>query len=120
MEPFAEAVRRFRAAHDEDPERRALHYHQRLAHWIERLAPDASEPLRLAAHCQHIRRWTLPRDRFAAGRAGYRRWRSTLARFHADEAEHILHTNRNDKKNCIRSCGRATLNACQMQISCST
>jgi hypothetical protein len=90
MERFAEAVTRFRAAHDEDPARRALRYHQCVAHWIERLDPEASEPLKLAAHCQHIRRWTLPRDRFPAGRAGYRRWRSTLARFHADEAERIL------------------------------
>ena len=28
---------------------------------LERFAPDASEVLRLAARCQHIQRWKIPR-----------------------------------------------------------
>src|SRR5262245_55159089 len=94
-ERFREAVARFEAAHREDPrlhegEPYALGYHRRVAHWVAVLAPDASEALRLAASSQHLRRWTLPRDRFPEGRAGYRRWRSTLMRFHADEAARVL------------------------------
>ena len=57
---------------------------------LDRFAPDASEAVRLAARCQHIRRWTVPRDTYPDGRDGYRRWRTDLARFHADTAAAIL------------------------------
>lgn len=96
---FEQAVRDFDAAHVEDPERVStsagerpwsVHYHARLAHWVDVLAPDASEPLRLAARCQHIRRWSIPRSDFPEGPLGYKKWRSTLALFHADEAESAL------------------------------
>lgn len=84
------AVARFDAVHDLAPDGSARAYHQRLARWVEQLADEPSEPLRLAAHCQHLRRWALPRADFPAGLSGYKRWRSTLARMHADEAETIL------------------------------
>ena len=45
--------------------------------------PDGPEAVRLAARCQHIRRWTIPRADYPAGREGYRRWRTDLARFRA-------------------------------------
>ena len=63
---------------------------ERLSAWVERLAPDASEALRLAARCQHIRRWHIPRDSFPAGRVGYLQWRTQLGRFHADTVTRIL------------------------------
>jgi hypothetical protein len=63
---------------------------ERLSAWVERLEPDASEALRLAARCQHIRRWQIPRDSFPAGRVGYLQWRTQLGRFHADTATRIL------------------------------
>ena len=62
----------------------------RLSSWIERLEPHASEALRLAARCQHIERWTIPREDFPPGRVGYLQWRTKLARFHADRSESIL------------------------------
>lgn len=65
-------------------------YHARLAEWVLRLDPTASESLVLAAHCQHLRRWALPRERYPKTRAGYKRWRTALARMHADEAAVIL------------------------------
>ena len=46
--------------------------------------------VRLAARCQHIRRWTVPRSTYPEGRDGYRRWRSDLAQFHAETAADIL------------------------------
>ena len=55
-----------------------------------RLAPEASEALRLAARCQHIRRWEIPRSNFPPDRAGYLRWRATLKEFHARIAGEIL------------------------------
>jgi hypothetical protein len=62
----------------------------RLSSWIERLDPNASEALRLAARCQHIERWTVPREEFPPGRVGYLQWRTKLSRFHADRAESVL------------------------------
>ena len=63
---------------------------ERLAAWVERLEPQASEALRLASYCQHLRRWEKPRSEYEPGRIGYLKWRKALARFHAEEAEKIL------------------------------
>ena len=94
-----EAFERFDRSNSEDPDRlivdgvsqpKALVYAIRMTDRLERFATEAPEPLRLAARCQHIRRWTIPRAGFASGRTGYRRWRQTLGRFHADTAAEIL------------------------------
>lgn len=63
---------------------------ERLSAWVERIDPEAPEALRLAARCQHIRRWEIPRSGYAAGRQGYLEWRKALARFHAESASKIL------------------------------
>lgn len=65
-------------------------YHGRVAAWVCQLEPEASEAVRLAARCQHIRRWTIPRTQFDPGRTGYKQWRSTLARQHAADAVVVL------------------------------
>ena len=57
---------------------------------LEEFAPEASDEVRLAVRCQHIRRWMISRETYPDGREGYRRWRSDLARFHADTAASIL------------------------------
>jgi hypothetical protein len=94
---FDRAVAAFAAIDREDPRvlddagtTQSTRYHERVSRWIVELEPGACEALRLAGCCQHIRRWTIPRDRFVEGRAGYRRWRSTLARHHADTAAEVL------------------------------
>jgi len=96
---FQRAIARFDAANAEDPHSevfagvtypKELLYAQRMTAWLDRLAPDASEPLRLAARCQHIRRWMIPRRDYPMDRHGYLRWRTTLAQFHADTAGAIL------------------------------
>ena len=98
-ERFTAAIARFDAANAEDPRRepvdgepqpRELVYAQRMTAALDRFATDAPEAVRLAARCQHIRRWTIPRDRYPAGRDGYRRWRTDLGRFHAETAGEIL------------------------------
>jgi len=63
---------------------------ERLARWVERLEPEASEALRLAAHCQHLERWKIPRSDFPEGRVGYLTWRTELGRFHAKRAREVL------------------------------
>jgi uncharacterized protein DUF4202 len=96
---FQAAISAFNRENSEDPhalsaagvERpRELVHAERLSGWVERLAPNASEALRLAARCQHIRRWQIPRDSFPSGRVGYLQWRTQLARFHADTVTRIL------------------------------
>ena len=68
----------------------ALLYGQRMSGWLLRLAPQASEPLRLAARAQHIARWRIPRSDYPEGRGGYLNWRQDLGQFHAETAGEIL------------------------------
>ena len=70
---------------------------ERLSAWVSKLAPDASVALRLAAHCQHLRRWESPRSSYPEGRAGYLKWRADLQRIHADHAVETLRAHRWDE-----------------------
>ena len=72
------------------PHPRERLYAQRLSAWVLRLRPEASEALRIAARGQHLRRWTIPRDRYERTRRGYLRWRETLKAFHADEVSRLM------------------------------
>jgi len=93
---FGRAISAFDAAHAEDPDKdaagqpRELVYAQRMSAWLDRLAPDASEPLRLAVRCQHIRRWAIRRSEYPEGAAGYRKWRLDEAAAHAVVTKEIL------------------------------
>lgn len=82
----------FQEVHRTDPRGLASTYHETLASWVDRLAPAASLELRVAARCQHLRRWAEPRSAYPEGVAGYKRWRSEQARKHAAEASATLHT----------------------------
>jgi hypothetical protein len=96
---YDRAIAAFDAANARDPtvltvngvERpKELVFAERLSAWVARLEPDASEPLRLAARCQHLRRWEIPRTSYPDGRIGYLEWRKELSRFHARSAAAIL------------------------------
>jgi hypothetical protein len=96
---FARAVAAFDAANAEDPHTitqggetapKELLYARQMTAWLDRLAPEASETLKLAARCQHIRRWAIPRDDYPKDRTGYLRWRTDLKNFHAEHAGEIL------------------------------
>lgn len=65
-------------------------YALQLYNWVTKLSIDPGETLLLASRCQHIGRWKIPRESYPAGKAGYLRWRSELAKFHAIEAGNIL------------------------------
>ena len=65
-------------------------YSRRMTAWLEKLYPQASEALHLAARAQHIRRWEVPRSSYPMDRVGYHRWRTGLYSFHADAAAKIL------------------------------
>ena len=68
----------------------SLLYGERMSAELERLAPDASETLRIAARGQHIERWTSPRESYPEGRQGYLAWRSDLAAFHAERVSGLM------------------------------
>ena len=67
-----------------------LLYARRMSGWLERLRPDASPALLIAARAQHLERWAIPRDRFPPGRTGYLRWRTTLGRHHAERTAALM------------------------------
>ncbi|SRR6266436_3634855 len=98
-ERFKRALARFDEENSRDPNRqivtgveqpRELVYSQWLTDWVLRLCPDASEELRLAARCQHLRRWEVPRNSYPMTRVGYLQWREGLKKFHAQKAGEIL------------------------------
>ena len=93
------AIARFDAANAEDPNRETVNgverpkelvYAERMTAMLDRFLPDAPEVLRLAARCQHIQRWKIPRADYAMDRIGYLQWRKRLNNFHARMAGDIL------------------------------
>ena len=98
-ERFAAAIALFDEANSHDPNRTTvdgvqhpneLLYARRMSEWLDRLEPNASEPLRLAARSQHIGRWSIPRNTYPMDRPGYHKWRTELGKFHAQAAGILL------------------------------
>lgn len=96
---FEQAIARFDEENSQDPntevidgkpQPRELVYAQLLTNWVRKLAPSASEVLLLAARCQHICRWKIPRETYPMDRPGYLKWRTELKNFHAAKAGAIL------------------------------
>ncbi|MDA1062220.1 MAG: DUF4202 family protein, partial [Chloroflexi bacterium] len=96
---FERAIAAIDAANADDPQRIAvdgvpqpkeLTHARMLGEWVRRLDPAPSEALLLAAHAHHVRRWTVPRDSYPAGREAYLRWRRDLHAFHAEQAARLL------------------------------
>lgn len=74
----------------DDGQPTALLYGQRMSSELDRLFPEASDPLKIAARGQHIERWVLLRADYPEGRAGYLNWRRDLARHHADRVGGLM------------------------------
>lgn len=92
---FEAAIRRFDEENSRDPNiengrPRELLYADRLTNWVLRLCPNPSEVVRLAARCQHLCRWQIPRSDYPMTRPGYLKWRADLKKFHAQRAGEIL------------------------------
>lgn len=73
-----------------------LIYSQRMTAHLHQFVPDPSIELQLAARCQHICRWKIPRSDYPMDRQGYKKWRLDLAVFHGETAGEILHANSYD------------------------
>ncbi len=87
------------AANAEDPKRvevegemhpGELIYGKRMSATLDRLHRDASDPLRIAARAQHVRRWIIPRSDYPMDKTGYLRWRADLKVRHAEIAGAIM------------------------------
>lgn len=97
---FERTIAAFDAANREDPHieydaegqpvPKELLYAKRMSATLAEFCPDASEALQLAARCQHIQRWTIPRNSFPMDRKGYLQWRTQLKLFHAEKAAAIM------------------------------
>jgi hypothetical protein len=70
-----------------------LLYGRRMSETMKETYPEGDEVLQLAARCQHIKRWEIPREEYPMNRKGYLLWRTTLKRFHGDLAMEILQAN---------------------------
>lgn len=96
MDAHARARELIDAAHAADPKRAPdgqaaeLVYADRMEAWVARLVPDTIPLLRLAARCQHLERWSVPRTTFPEGKAGYLKWRQSLYKKQADRARELL------------------------------
>lgn len=84
------------SAHGADPSKAAdgraaeLSYADRMEAWVARIVPEAHPVLRLAARCQHLERWQVPRSSFPQGKAGYLAWRRSLYLRQSERARQIL------------------------------
>ena len=96
---FTQAMEAFDSANSKDPnfievngfeKPYELVYANWLYEWVMKLNPNAIEELQLAAKCQHIKRWEIPRSKYPEGLKGYTKWKKELAEYHADEAGKIL------------------------------
>lgn len=96
---FERAIARFDEENSQDPNKeivdgkpqpRELAYAKRLTRWVQKLTPNASEALWLATRCQHICRWSIPRDKYPMDKPGYLKWRAELKNFHAAKSGAIL------------------------------
>jgi hypothetical protein len=103
MSLFDQAVAALEEVHKQDPnmEREQATrvpaewlYTKRIAYFLQKVYPDASEELKLAGYCQHLYRWEIKRDDYPKGKAGYYQWRNFLGNYQAEKGAAIL-----------RSCG---------------
>jgi hypothetical protein len=69
-----------------------LLYAMRMTERLTIYSPSAPEYVLLAARCQHIGRWEIPRKSYPMDRKGYLQWRNQLKSHHCNIAEGILLT----------------------------
>ncbi len=86
----AEDPRPAASAHAAAEATRTADVHRATAKWVDALAPDASEELKLAARCHWMRGWLIPRQAYPAGLDGFREWRAYMRLHHAGEAAGLL------------------------------
>ncbi len=93
---YAQARTAIDAAHSADPKKTddgqpaELVYADRMEAWVAKLVDEPTSLLRLAARCQHLERWSVPRDTFPMDKPGYLKWRRSLYVKQAERARELL------------------------------
>ena len=96
---FNRAIAQFDLLNAQDPNHRLvdgeavpfeLFFANKMTDWVFQLDSNASEVVRLAARCQHLCRWEIPRSSYPEGRVGYLDWRKNLKSFHAKKSAEVL------------------------------
>jgi tRNAThr (cytosine32-N3)-methyltransferase len=96
MDAYAKARELIDVAHSADPKSTAdgkpaeLVYADRVEAWVVRVSLEATPLLKLAARCQHLERWSVPRTSFPEGKVGYLNWRRSLYVKQAARAKELL------------------------------
>ena len=84
---YIKAVELINSVHNQDPNsetidgvdiKAELLYSQRMLSILQKVQPNASLELQLAAQCQHISRWSIPRATFSMDKKGYYQWRAAI------------------------------------------
>lgn len=96
MSSYDQARTAIDAAHSADPKHTddglpaELVYADRMEAWVAKLVDDATSLLLLAARCQHLERWSVPRDTYPMDKPGYLKWRQGLYVKQAERARELL------------------------------
>jgi len=96
MSPYDQARAAIDAAHSADPKHTTdgqpaeLVYAEHMEAWVAKLVDDATPLLRLAARCQHLERWSVPRDTYPMDKPGYLKWRRGLYVKQSERARELL------------------------------
>ena len=84
---YIKAVELINSVHNQDPNsetidgvdiKAELLYSQRMLSILQKVQPNASLELQMAAQCQHISRWSIPRTTFSMDKKGYYQWRAAI------------------------------------------
>ena len=84
---YTKAVELINSVHNQDPNsetidgvdiKAELLYSQRMLSILQKVQPNASLELQMAAQCQHISRWSIPRTTFSMDKKGYYQWRAAI------------------------------------------
>ncbi|HEY4784715.1 MAG TPA: DUF4202 domain-containing protein [Bacteroidales bacterium] len=67
-----------------------LLYSQRMLQMLEKVNPASLHILKLAAQCQHLKRWNIPRAEYPYNRRGYHEWRRVVMEYQLKETKEIL------------------------------
>lgn len=111
LNKFQQAIAEFDALNAQDPNMEIFQGHtypkevlyaQRMSESLMTFKPNASEVLQLAARCQHLCRWEIPRSEHPTGRIGYNQWRNKLKKLHAEKAGAVLRNCGYDQKTIER------------------
>lgn len=67
-----------------------LLYSNRMLSILELVLPESSNVMKIAALCQHLKRWQIPRDNFPYDRRGYHEWRRVVMDYQLEQTRLVL------------------------------